>query len=221
MLRPSKAMTGIYFIPVFTMNQSGQESDDVLMARICRGDQGAFSTLVRRHSKMFFAAAYRMCGEQQASEDVVQEAFIKLWQKPQAWDASKGTKFTTWFYRVVTNLAIDRQRRERSFVDPVVMETMSDKSPRADEALQADEEQQVLEEAIQNLPDRQRAALNLCVYEGLSNREAAEAMGIGVKALESLLMRAKAGLKIEFENRGFISVEQDSKSNDERRRSHG
>lgn len=218
MLRPSKASAGIYVSPALFMNESGNENDDALMARVCRGDHAAFSILVRRHSKMFFSAAYRMSGNVQASEDIVQEAFIKLWNKPQAWDPGKGTKFTTWFYRVVTNLAIDRQRREKGFVNPVVMETIADHAPRADEALQRDEEQIMLEAAIQSLPDRQKTALNLCVYEGLSNREAADVMGIGVKALESLLMRAKAGLKTEFERKGFIKVE-DDKGN-ERRRSH-
>jgi RNA polymerase sigma-70 factor (ECF subfamily) len=197
------------------MAESEQESDEVLMARICRGDHNAFSVLVRRHTKMFYATAYKMCGDAQASEDLVQDAFLKLWGRPDAWDPGRGTKFTTWFYRVVTNMAIDRQRRQKRFTDPAVMDVIADKAPRADEQMQATEEQKILELAIASLPDRQKAALNLCFYEGLSNREAAEILGIGTKALESLLMRAKAGLKDVFERQGLM------KDNDyERKRSH-
>ncbi len=202
------------------MAETGQDSDDILMGRIRRGDHGAFSVLVRRHSKMFYAAAYRMCGDVQGSEDTVQEAFLKLWQKPDTWDPAKGTKFTTWFYRVVTNLAIDRQRREKKkFANPEVMNVIADRAPHADQVLQTSEEEEILERAIAALPERQRAALNLCVYEGLSNKEAADALGIGVKALESLLMRAKAGLREEFKREGLIS-DLLGENTYERRRSH-
>jgi RNA polymerase sigma-70 factor, ECF subfamily len=206
------------------MVQTGQDSDEMLMSRIKRGDHAAFSVLVRRHTKMFFAAAYRMCGEAQASEDVVQEAFLKLWQRPDAWDPAKGTKFTTWFYRVVTNLAIDRQRREKKrYVNPDVMNVIPDRGPHADQQMQASEEEEILERAIDALPERQKAALNLCVYEGLSNKEAADVLGIGVKALESLLMRAKAGLKEEFKREGLIDNGDPEGKGEymyERRRSH-
>jgi RNA polymerase sigma-70 factor, ECF subfamily len=202
------------------MAETGQDSDELLMSRIRGGDHGAFSVLVRRHSKMFYAAAYRMCGDVQSSEDTVQEAFLKLWQKPDAWDPAKGTKFTTWFYRVVTNQAIDRQRREKKkYANPDVMNVIADKSPHADQVLQASEEEQALERAIAALPERQRTALNLCVYEGLSNKEAAEVLGVGVKALESLLMRAKAGLRDEFKREGLIPAAL-GEDTYERKRSH-
>lgn len=189
------------------MAQAGQDTDEELMARVRRGDHAAFSMLVRRHTKMFYAAAYRQCGNVHAAEDTVQEAFLKLWNKPDAWDPNKGTKFTTWFYRVVTNVAIDGQRREKPGVDPIVLDLLPDGAERADDHMQAQEEEQILEEVISGLPERQKTALNLCVYEGLSNREAAQVMGIGVKALESLLMRAKTGLREQFERRGLIGNE--------------
>jgi RNA polymerase sigma-70 factor, ECF subfamily len=202
------------------MAETGQDTDELLMSRIRGGDHSAFSILVRRHSKMFYAAAYRMCGDAQGSEDTVQEAFLKLWQKPDAWDPAKGTKFTTWFYRVVTNLAIDRQRREKKkYVNPDVMNVIPDRAPDAEQKLRVGEEEEILERAIAALPERQRTALNLCVYEGLSNKEAADVLGVGVKALESLLMRAKAGLRDEFKREGLIP---EIKGEDlyERRRSH-
>ena len=173
-----------------------QDNDESLMVRVSRGDHQAFATLVERHSDMFYAAAYRMCGQVQESEDVVQDAFLKLWQKPDSFDPKKGTKFSTWMYRVVTNLAIDHLRKKKGKYDSAdALEYLVDEAPAADVRISMDEEQLVLETAIQKLPERQKAALNLCFYEGLSNKEAADILDIGVKALESLLMRAKAGLR--------------------------
>lgn len=182
-----------------------KENDESLVARVQTGDHEAFAVLVRRRTPLFYTAAYRMCGQQDDAEDIVQEAFLKFWRKPQAYDPDKNAKFTTWFYRVVTNLAIDYVRRKKPQADPVVLDLMPDDRDGVDEALIADERADALETAIQDLPERQKVALNLCFYEGLSNKEAADILGVGVKALESLLMRAKTALKEEFD--GFDNAQ--------------
>jgi RNA polymerase sigma-70 factor (ECF subfamily) len=181
-----------------------QDSDESLMVRINSGDHQAFATLVRRHTKKFFAGAYRMCGDVQEAEDIVQDAFLKLWDKPGAWDPTRGAKFTTWFYKVVTNLALDRMRKKKPVGAGDMLETFADDRASQEKELQEREEQEALEAAVQSLPERQKAALNLCFYEGLSNKEAADALGVGLKALESLLMRAKAGVKDELIRQGVI-----------------
>lgn len=189
------------------MNETGQDSDEILMGRIKGGDRQAFAVLVRRHTDRFYAAAYRLCGRPDEAEDVVQDAFLKLWDRPDVYDPARGAKFTTWFYRVVTNLTLDRMRRRRKQAGGDVLELMADKAPRADETLVLNEEQAGLEAAIQALPERQKAALNLCFYEGLSNKEAADILGVGVKGLESLLMRAKAGVRENLTKQGLINRE--------------
>ena len=177
--------------------------DDVsLVVLVCEGDHRAFATLVDRYTQMFFAAAYRVCGDAVQSEDIVQDAFLKFWAKPQAFDAKKGVKFTTWFYRVVTNVAIDAMRKKKPTASDDVISFTADTAMAADDAMVVSEEQAALEAAIQELPERQKLALNLCVYEGLSNKDAAEVLGVGVKALESLLMRAKKSLKDKFAAQG-------------------
>lgn len=183
-------------------------TDESLMARVCSGDHGAFSMLVRRHTKMFFAAAYRMCGNADEAEDIVQEAFLKLWHNPRAWDNARGAKFTTWFYRVVTNHGIDTMRKKKKTVGDEVFDAMSDGRASQLEVMSAREEQEALEAAIQALPERQKMALNLCFYEGLSNKEAAEIIGVGLKGLESLLMRAKAGVRDALVRGNILPQEQ-------------
>lgn len=178
------------------------------MARIQGADHQAFAALVRRHSGMFYACAYRVSGVQEEAEDAVQDAFLKLWRKPDLWQADRGAKFTTWFYRVVVNTATDRLRRSiRYSPGDAQLEYMSDDAPLQDESMQEGKRQAALESAIQALPERQKLALNLCFYEGLSNKEAADVLGVGLKALESLLMRAKSGLKQALMEQGIIKGE--------------
>ena len=178
-----------------------KESDESLMVRVREGDHKAFASLVNRHSRMFYAAAFRMCGHQQEAEDIVQEAFIKLWKNPHSWDPENGAKFSTWFYRVVTNQALDHLRKRKPQAE--VPETLSDGAPDALDQLEAGSMQADLERAIQSLPERLMAALNLRFYEGLSNKHAADILGVGVQALESLLMRAKTALRDEMARMGY------------------
>ncbi len=191
------------------MSDIDQDDDEGLMALVNTGDHQAFSALVRRHSERFYHVAYRMCGQQDEAEDIVQEAFLKLWHKPGSWNAERGAKFTTWFYRVVTNQALDFVRKKKPLAGGEAIERFVDESQSQVKKMQVAQEQDVLEEAIQNLPERQKTALNLCFYEELSNKEAADIMGVGVKALESLLMRAKAGLRDELTRRNFIGLNEE------------
>jgi RNA polymerase sigma-70 factor (ECF subfamily) len=171
------------------------ESDESLMRLIKGGNHQAFSTLVRRHTQRFFAAGYSLSGNATQAEDMVQEAFLKIWQKPDLWKEDKGAKFTTWFYRILVNMNIDAIRKNKRNAGDAALEYMTDPSQSPESETVINDEQAQLEAAIASLPERQATALNLCFYEGLSNAQAAEVMGVKVKALESLLMRAKAGLK--------------------------
>lgn len=189
-------------------NIDDTKTDEELMAAIQKGDHQSFCVLVRRHTEMFYASAYRTCQNQDEAEDAVQEAFLKLWKKPEIWNPNKGAKFTTWFYRVVVNAATDQMRKRKNNAGEYALDNLTDQADAQDEAMQANEEQQALEDAIENLPERQKEALNLCFYEGLSNKDAADMLGVGVKALESLLMRAKAGLKDTLMAQGFIEKEE-------------
>jgi RNA polymerase sigma-70 factor (ECF subfamily) len=135
----------------------------------------------------------------EAAEDVVQDAFLKLWEDPGKWQADRNAKFTTWFYRVVVNLCLDWQKRKRPVELNEEMPLIDDRET-ADQAMLRSEEQRVLEKEIAALPERQRSALNLCFDEGLSNQDAADAMGVNLKALQSLIMRAKTTLKERMKN---------------------
>jgi RNA polymerase sigma-70 factor, ECF subfamily len=171
-----------------------QRQDGELLALIQEGRHDAFDALVRRHTDRFYRLAYRVLGSPQAAEDVVQDAFLKLWENPASFRADRNTRFTTWFHRVVVNLCLDRAKKKT----PLPLREGADwpdPAAAADVALEHVEEKRQLEREIDALPPRQRVALHLCFEENLSNQEAAERMGLGLKALQSLLMRAKTTLR--------------------------
>lgn len=174
-------------------------SESQLMAQIESGSHAAFTELVTRHSDRFFALAFRSLGDAAEAEDIVQNAFIKLWQNPTSWNASKS-KFTTWFYRVVINACHDCRRSSSRNVyssheqveaaSPMVVSEQTN----ADARQQETQQREVLEFAISQLPSSQSDAINLVVYLEMPQKQAAEIMGISLKALESLLVRGKRSM---------------------------
>ena len=170
------------------------KDDHELLTLIQQGNSRAFAALVERYTMRFYRLAYRYLHSKEAAEDVVQDAFLKLWENPSLWQPERNSKFTTWFYRVVINLCLDLRKRKRPEALHDEAAVIDDREPAEKRMIRA-QEQRALEEAIDTLPDRQRTALNLCFDEGLTNQEAAEVMGVRLKALQSLIMRAKTTLK--------------------------
>jgi RNA polymerase sigma-70 factor (ECF subfamily) len=170
------------------------KDDQELLALIQGGSHQAFAELVQRHTERFYRLAYRYVQNRETAEDLVQDAFVGLWANPASWRAERNSKFTTWFYRIVVNLCLDWQKKKRPL--PLNEEMpLADERESVDEAMIRIQEQKLLEKEIAALPERQRTALNLCFDEGLTNQEAAESMGLNLKALQSLIMRAKTTLK--------------------------
>lgn len=171
-----------------------EKDDHALLAYIQDGSHDAFAVLVQRHTERFYRLAYRYVQNRETAEDIVQDAFLKLWEAPGRWQPERNSKFTTWFYRIVVNLCLDWQKKKRPLSLDEEM-PLADARETPDTEMIRTQEQHVLEREIAALPERQRMALNLCFAEGLSNQEAAEVIGVRLKALQSLIMRAKATLK--------------------------
>jgi RNA polymerase sigma-70 factor (ECF subfamily) len=182
-------------------------SDESLVERVKNHDHQAFSVLVTRHSEKFYFSSYRYVMNQQEAEDIVQDAFLKLWDRPEIWKSGKGAKFTSWFYKIVMNLSLDKCRKYKKTIDVDDAKDLQVDGTQFED-LQKTEEQKTINEALKALPEKQMIALNLCFYEEMSRKEAAVMMKISVKALESLLMRGKAKLKDELYREGFIAEKQ-------------
>jgi len=171
-------------------------SDDDLMRRAGRGDNSAFAALVGRHLPRATALAIRITGNRSDAEELVQEAFLRTWKKAPDWTdrETAGAQFTTWFTRVLVNLCIDRRRRPGLSPLEAAAEIEAPEPGGFDIVARNQTSTRVLA-ALAELPDRQRAALTLCHWDGRTNIEAAEILEITVGALESLLVRARRTLR--------------------------
>jgi RNA polymerase sigma-70 factor (ECF subfamily) len=172
-------------------------SDEGLMAAIATGDQLAFARLVERHLARTVGLATRLMGSRADGEEIAQEAFARVWSHAARWRPLGGggnARFTTWLYRIVVNLAIDRKRR------PVhaAMDDVDEPVDEADDGFARIHRRQISDAvtvAMMQLPERQRVALALCFFEGMSNIEAGKIMSLSVGAVESLLVRARRSLR--------------------------
>lgn len=175
------------------------DTDDELMRRIGHGDRQAFGRLVGLYVDRASALAGRVTGNRSDAEEVVQEAFLRVWLKAPQWreraDHPEGARFGTWFYRVLVNLCVDRKRRPGH--DPLdAAGEVADHARSAAEIAEGNELGRRVTAAIGTLPEHQRTALSLCYYDEVTNIEAAEIMGLSVGAIESLLVRARRSLKV-------------------------
>ncbi len=168
------------------------DSDEALMARVAKGDQGAFRELARRHLPVMLGVARRILGNAAEAEDVAQEAMLRVWTQAPRWQPL--ALFRTWLSRVVVNLCLDRKRKA-AWVELEAAGEIADPAPHAGEAAEAAERERLLAAAIAQLPERQRAAIVLSYTEGMSNAEVAEILDSTVSAVETLLVRGKQNLR--------------------------
>ena len=168
------------------------DTDEALMARVAKGDQGAFRLLARRHLPAMVGLARRILGNAAEAEDVAQEAMLRVWTHAPKWQPLAA--FKTWLTRIVVNLCLDRKRKT-PLLDLDSVGEVADSTPGAREQVESAEREQMLAAAIQQLPDRQRSAILLTYSEGLSNAEVAGILETSVSAVETLLVRGKQNLR--------------------------
>jgi RNA polymerase sigma-70 factor, ECF subfamily len=180
------------------------ESSENLMARVASGDDEAFEILVNRHQTSILNLIYRFVGDRAQAKDLAQEVFLRVWQAAKTYKPE--AKFTTWIYRIATNLCLNElksARRKRWFslhrtgedAEKTLEETLPDGSPSAEDLLLTRERTRRIADALQNLPANQRMALVLRRYDDLPYEEIARVMDCSVSAVESLLVRAKRTLQ--------------------------
>ncbi|MDB5393489.1 MAG: hypothetical protein JWM91_995 [Rhodospirillales bacterium] len=172
-------------------------TDEDLMEAIATGDSDAFAELVKRHLGRVARLASRMHGSSTAGEEIAQEAFFRVWIYASRWHPGgrgTGAPFKTWLYRVVLNLVIDL-KRQRVMAPIEEWDELTDEGDDGFAHLYGRQVSSLVSAAISRLPERQRSALVLCFFEGLSNVEAGKIMSLSVSSVESLLVRARRTLR--------------------------
>lgn len=180
---------------LLVMNPSQDDlSDDALLVLFANGDAAAAQELTQRLTPRVFAVAVRVLGNRTEAEDVAQDVMMRLWRMAPDWQPGKA-QVSTWLYRVTLNRCLDIKRRRRggmAHIDDVP--EPADPAPGASEQMQQAERADALQNALMQLPDRQRQAVVLRHLEELSNPQIAEIMDITTEAVESLTARGKRAL---------------------------
>ncbi len=177
-------------------------SDKQLVAEAKAGNHQAFEKLVERHEDKVYGLALRMMGNEADAEDVLQDTFLS------AYKALKNFKekaaFSTWLYRLATNAALMKLRKKKGDKTIPLDEQMAefvpnpeirDWSAAPDSILEGKELKEIMEQAIQSLPDMYRAVFLLKDVERLRNNEIASILNISVSAVKSRLHRARLHLR--------------------------
>jgi RNA polymerase sigma-70 factor (ECF subfamily) len=175
-------------------HEGGSEDPDAAdLALAGHGDALAAGRLYDRHHRLVLRLAYRLTMDANGAEDVAQDSFEKLWRHAASL-ARRGVPVAPWLVRVTTNRCIDlaRKRRERSGED---VPEMADGRPTAARSLALKQRDAILAAAVKKLPERQRQALALTAFGGLTNAAAGRQMKLSERAVESLVARARRGLR--------------------------
>lgn len=175
----------------------GRDEDAQLMLAFCAGDDAAFDLLFERWAGKLLRFLERMVRDVAVAEELVQEAFLRVHGARERYTAE--ARFSTWLYRIATNLALNELRRprqknpHRSAEDEEAPELVA-KAPAIDDVVHARRESATVEAELAALPERQRAALVLSAVDGLSYSEVAETLGVSEKAVKALVHRARSTL---------------------------
>ena len=186
-------------------------SDVQLMLDVKAGDQQSFELLLQRYRTPLVNFLYRMVRSREQAEDLAQEVFLRVYRAREDYEPS--AKFTTWLFRIATNLALNSvrdhryQKLEVSMDAPITVDAedgeermmeVADEHPDIEQHLVEETRKKMIRHAIEKLPEKQRAAVLLHKYQELDYAEISKILQCSESALKSLLFRAYETLRVEL-----------------------
>ena len=170
--------------------------DEALLALAAREDERALAELYDRYGRVAYGLALRIVRDQALAEDAVQEAFLTVWKTAGSFRSDKA-KPSTWILTLVHRRAVDVVRREeRRRAAPLEgTEEPDERALAADEEIALSDRRRLVQEALRQLPDEQREALELAYYGGLTQSELADRLGVPLGTVKSRMFAALARLR--------------------------
>ena len=187
------------------LTNGASPSDAEIMLRAKAGDQSAFDYLVQKYRRPMVSFMYRMARNAAAAEDLAQEVFLRVYRSRQTYEAS--AKFTTWLYRIATNLAVNHARdtrHERPEVQVSIDEPdddtgttfeLPDGTPNAEQVMVRRERMRAIRSKVEALPEQQKLAVIMHKYQQMDYKQIAEVLKKSESATKSLLFRAYETLR--------------------------
>ena len=182
-----------------------ESSDAAVMLRVAAGDEAGFNYLVGKYHRAMISFLYRMVHNQAVAEELAQEVFLRVYRSRESYRAE--AKFTTWLYRIATNLAVNHARDTRHertaqnvYLDAPDEESgttpdVADDTPTVEQSMLRDERLAAIRAHVMALPERQRMAVLMHKYQGMDYRQIGEVLKLSESATKSLLFRAYQTLR--------------------------
>jgi RNA polymerase sigma-70 factor (ECF subfamily) len=180
-------------------------TDADIMLRVKAGDDSAFEYLVQKYRRPMVGFMYRMARNSAVAEDLAQEVFLRVYRSREKYEAS--AKFTTWLYRIATNLAVNyardtRHERAENVVsidepdeDTGLTVDVPDTSLSAEESIMRRERMAAIRQRVEALPERQRIAVTMHKYQQMDYKQISQVLKLSESATKSLLFRAYETLR--------------------------
>jgi RNA polymerase sigma-70 factor (ECF subfamily) len=184
------------------MAEWSRDPDAILMVQVCRGHEPSFETLLERHRSAVVNHLNRLVRDRAIAEELAQDVFLRVYRFRNRYQPE--AKFSTWLFRITTNVALNWRRDTRRETAHLRLDASShetrriqvlDRNPRVDQQLLAGHRAREIREAIEALPPKQLAAVLMHKYEGLDYVQIAEVLDCSIPALKSLLFRAYEALR--------------------------
>jgi RNA polymerase sigma-70 factor (ECF subfamily) len=175
------------------------DTDMLNLKRAARGDERAFEALIRPYADVTYRLCLRMMGNEEDAADMAQEAMVRAWRSLSSYKGQ--SRFSTWLYRVTSNVCLDELRRRKNGPSESIQEMMEsgfepvDPQETPEKALDRRELRQELQRAIARLSEEQRAALVLRDVQGLPYEEIAQILDLNLNTVKSRISRARAALR--------------------------
>jgi RNA polymerase sigma-70 factor (ECF subfamily) len=182
------------------------ETDLDLMLRVRDGDAASFEVLLRRYRLPLVSYFRRMVRDQGLAEDLAQEVFLRVYKSRERYQPD--ARFTTWLYRIATNLALNAIRDRRDEVSGstgddddggTILERFVDPQPTVEQRLVQRDRELLIRQAVEGLPENQRVAVILHKYQEVDYRQIAAILSVSESAVKSLLFRAYEALRLRLE----------------------
>jgi len=184
------------------------EQERLLIQRCQKGERDAFDILFKQYEKRVYNLSYRLSGNYDEANDISVDAFLRVYQAIKLFRGDAN--FSTWLYRIVTNVYLDRRKRQRNkqhlsleeyieLEENSVARQVEDPNPGPAMVMESVERGELLQKAIGELPDYQRAMIVLYHKEGLAYEEIAEVMSLPIGTVKSRLNRARLVLREKLE----------------------
>jgi RNA polymerase sigma-70 factor (ECF subfamily) len=187
-----------------------ESSDAAVMLRVAAGDEAGFNYLVGKYHRAMISFLFRMVHNQAVAEELAQEVFLRVYRSRESYRAE--AKFTTWLYRIATNLAVNHARdtkherlAQNVYLDAPDEESgttpdVADDTPTIEQTMLRDERMAAIRAHVMELPERQRMAVLMHKYQGMDYKQIGEVLKLSESATKSLLFRAYQTLREKLKN---------------------